>query len=541
MLLSAGIGSAGIVSASATVEAGNSTAPDWETATTEQPRIVELYPNPVADGNVGEFVAIEFPSETDPQGLALHDDGRQKARLPDTTLVGTVVFSHDPAETRTHTDHKVYPLDGHIQFAEDGETVTLRRNGTVVDSVQYDRATEAELWERDGDTEGSWRPIEATDLDPARVQGGEATAFVLPDASDRPVGLVEDADERIMLAAYTYSDARITDALLDAHERGVDVQVAVEASPVGGTTERSAAQLDELTAAGIDVVAFGGDTARYRFHHAKFAVVDEEALVMTENWKPSGTGGQSNRGWGVVTHDGPTADAIADVFVADLNASDSIPWATYRDSVAPVEEPATAGTYPVEFNPERVPLQETTILTAPDNAETEIRREIQDAEESIRLTQMSIGGRDDPLLREALDAARRGVELRILLSSAWYAEEENAALRAWLDDLAADENLDIEVRLADPGGRYEKLHTKGVVVDSETVILGSINWNTHSLRENRELALVLDGEEVGSYYANVFDADWAGLVWRFPIGLGVVLVVAGVGTAETARRRVAFE
>ena len=344
-----------------------------------------------------------------------------------------------------------------------------------------------------------------------------------------------------MLAAYTYSDARVTEALLDAHERGVDVRVAVEASPVGGTTERSAAQLDELTAAGIDVVAFGGDTARYRFHHAKFAVVDDEALVMTENWKPSGTGGQSNRGWGVVTHDGSSADAIADVFVADLNESDSIPWATYRDSVDPVEEPPAAGTYPAEFDSERVPLEETTVLTAPDNAEAEIRQEIGDAEESIRLTQMSIGGRDDPLLREALDAARRGVELRILLSSAWYTEDENAALRAWLDNLAADENLDVEVRLAEPGGRYEKLHTKGVVVDSETVILGSINWNTHSLRENRELALVLDGEEVGTYYADVFDSDWASLVWRFPIGLGVVLVVAGVGTAEAARRRVAFE
>nr|WP_259371260.1 phospholipase D-like domain-containing protein [Natranaeroarchaeum aerophilus] len=362
----------------------------------------------------------------------------------------------------------------------------------------------------------------------------------MPDAPETPVELIERADERVMLAAYTYSDPRVTDALIAAHERGVDTQIAVEASPVGGTSNRSVDQLDELTAAGVDVVAFGGDHARYRFHHGKFAVADDEAIVMTENWKPSGAGGQANRGWGVVTHDGASAEAIADVFEEDLSASDSLQWEEYGETVEPVEEPEARGTYPAEFDPQQLTVEEVTVLTAPDNAEPEIRREIEDADESILLTQVSIGGQDDPLLQEAIEAARRGVELRILLSSAWYTDDENAELREWIDGIADTDDLDIDVRLADPGGSYEKLHTKGVIIDEETVIVGSINWNTHSLRENRELALVLDGNEVAEYYTRVFNSDWDGIRWRLPVGLGAVLVAGTTGATVTTHRRVEF-
>lgn len=507
----------------------------------DEPRIVELYPNPIAHGNVGEFVAIEFPEETELEGWTLRDDDRQRAELPKMTVEGTVVFSGDPNVTREHTDHDVYRFDGHLQFAENGDTVTLHRDGNTVDSVTYDRAPEAELWERGDDTGGSWSPIEATDFEPTRNRGGEATGFVLPDSPDVPIDLLDDADQRVMLAAYTYSDGRVTDALIEAHDRGVDVRVAVEASPVGGTTNQSAEQLDELTAAGVDVVAFGGDGARYRFHHGKFAVVDDEALVTTENWKPSGIGGRGNRGWGVVTHDGASADAIAGVFEADWQASDARSWDEYRETVDTVDESHADGRYPSDVRPERLPVDGVTVLTAPDNAEATIRDEIRSAEESIRVTQVSIGGREDPLLQAALDAARRGVDLRILLSSAWYTEADNAALRNWIETTAAAEDLDVDVRLAEPDGRYEKLHTKGVIVDSDTVIVGSVNWNRHSLRENRELALILDGDEIGGYFAAVFDGDLEGPVRHLPVGLGVVLAAATIGTTTAARRSIVFE
>jgi hypothetical protein len=115
-------------------------------------------------------------------------------------------------------------------------------------------------------------------------------------------------------------------------------------------------------------------------------------------------------------------------------------------------------------------------------------------------------------------------------------------MAAWLNRRAESENLSLDARVADPGDRFEKIHAKGVLVDRETAIVGSINWNDNSIRENREIALVLDGEEIGAYYGRVFDADWNGGDGKsgpgggtaLPIGLiaavgGVVVLVVLVG------------
>jgi phosphatidylserine/phosphatidylglycerophosphate/cardiolipin synthase-like enzyme len=169
------------------------------------------------------------------------------------------------------------------------------------------------------------------------------------------------------------------------------------------------------------------------------------------------------------------------------------------------------------------------------------------ADESIRVQQVAIGGRKHSLLQATLRAARRGVEVEILLSSAWYVEEDNRALVEWLNDRAEAEDLPLEARTATPGGRYEKIHAKGVVVDGEAAVVGSLNWNNHSARENREVAVLLRGEEVGGFYAEVFDADWEasaggpGAANRLPIGLLGAVAIGAVTAVLYARREVVFE
>ncbi|MFC6727567.1 phospholipase D-like domain-containing protein, partial [Natronoarchaeum mannanilyticum] len=309
----------------------------------------------------------------------------------------------------------------------------------------------------------------------------------------------------------------------------------------GGVTERQVRALDRLVEAGIDVVAIGGERARYRFHHPKYAVIDDEALVTTENWKPAGTGGHSSRGWGVVVHGADTAASLREVFDADVGWRDAVPWSEYRTDVDP--EPATPanGSFPRRVTPERMDADAVRLLTAPDNAESELEALLADANDSILIQQVSIGGRDNPLLDATLDAARRGVSVRILLSSAWYAEEENRKLADWLERRAAAEDLDLRVKLADPRGRYEKIHAKGVVVDEESAVIGSVNWNNNSLRENREVAVVVEGPEPGEYYADLFRADWRGGIERLPVGLGAALGMGMIVAVAAARRRVEFE
>jgi phosphatidylserine/phosphatidylglycerophosphate/cardiolipin synthase-like enzyme len=501
----------------------------------EEPRIVALYPDPVPDGDPGEYVVVEFPEQTELSDWSLAD-GETVAGLPNRTVEGRVALSGDPATARPLTDHAVLPLDDRLELSNAGETVELRHETATVDAVTYDRSREGERWTPDG-----WVPLGASDHDPAVAEAADVEAFALPDSPDIPARALSDADDRILLAGYTLSSERAVRELERAAERGVSVRVLVDDGPVGGTSERQVAALDRLAESEAAVRVAGGEHERYRFHHPKYAVVDDRALVLTENWKPSGTGGGSNRGWGALVRDTAVAADLAAVFRADWAARDAVPWDQHRVSIDPVSSNASRASYPERFAPRNLSVERVRLLTAPDNAETGIVREIHDADESVLVEQVSFGSRSTPPVRASVDAARRGVRVRVLLSGAWYVREENRERVRWLNDLAEREGLDLEARVVDPRSRFEKVHAKGVVIDERRVILGSVNWNNNSLRENREVALVLVGDEVGAFYARLFRADWRGGAWRLPGGVAAVLALATLGAVWYGRRRIEFE
>jgi phosphatidylserine/phosphatidylglycerophosphate/cardiolipin synthase-like enzyme len=512
-------------------------AGDTAGTTTDAPAIVAAYPNPVAADDAGEFVVLSVPPGTDLGAFAV-GDGEARVPLPNATASGRVTLSTDPDVIRELLDRRVYPLSDRLRLANAGERIRLYRGGRVVDSLAYEDAPEGDLRVRDGDR--PWRPLGATDREVVAAGEGRVTAFLLPDAPEVAVAHLRSAQERILLAGYTFTSRRAADALVAAADRNVSVRVLVDGSPVGGMTARQAAVLDRLARAGIDVRVLGGDRARYRFHHAKYAVVDDRALVATENWKPAGLGGNGSRGWGVVTAQPRVVEGLAETFRADASWHDARPWTEVGDGREFVAAEPANGTYPSRFEPERVHVEGTRLLVAPDNAEPAIRATIADAEESLAVEQVTLGSPTHPFVRETLAAARRGVRVRVLLSGAWYVREDNERLAAWLNERADAGNLPLEARVADPRGRFGKIHAKGIVVDGERVLLGSANWNNNSVRDNREVILVLEGPEVGAYYRRAFEADWRGGAQRLPAGVAVAVLV-GVAAALLGARRIRFE
>lgn len=126
--------------------------------------------------------------------------------------------------------------------------------------------------------------------------------------------------------------------------------------------------------------------------------------------------------------------------------------------------------------------------------------------------------------------------MRLLLSRAWYAVEENQAVADRLERWATEAGASLSVRLARPRDRFGKIHAKGVVVDGETVLVGSLNWNDHSARENREVVVALAGQGPAGYFGRVFADDWQAAVWRLSVGLSVVVAVAALGAVLIGRR-----
>ncbi|WP_049968288.1 phospholipase D-like domain-containing protein [Haloferax prahovense] len=509
------------------------------------PRIVSALPDPATPDDRGEFVAVAAPAGTE---LSL-SDGEDTVSFA--APGGTVAVAADPDAAAHLTDHPVVAPG--LDLANGGETVTLRvvgddgyegsvsapiegGNGVVADRLTYDRSHEGALLER-RDGAWSWWPRSLPRRDVATHGPANATLFVLPDSPERPVSTLRSADERILLAGYVVSSARVADELVAARERGVAVSVLVEDSPVGGFPRRSARVLDRLVDAGVSVRVVGDP---HSFHHPKYAVVDDAALVMTENWKPAGTGGRKSRGWGVVARSPSVAADLAATFADDAALPETVPWETYRVGRSFVRTESANGSYPSRIAPESVRVDRVAVLRAPDNAESAVVSRLDAADARIDVLQPTVeaGG---PFVRALKRAADRGVRVRLLLGSAWYVEEENRALAERLNEWADRAGKPLSVRLARPGGRYGAIHAKGVVAD-DTALVGSLNWNRHSARENREVVLALSDPAAAAYFRGAFAADWRASGRGAESKPGLVAAAAlAVVVGVAALRRLEFE
>ncbi|WP_418285780.1 phospholipase D-like domain-containing protein [Halorubrum sp. DTA46] len=520
--------------------------------TNADPRIVELYPNPTTEGNRGEYLVVRLPE----RGNWSISDGYHETRLP-RNASGTVALSMAPestaallAETSARDARgptTVRALDGHFPLAASGDRIELRRDGRAVDAVEYGRVREGYRWRAEWN---EWRPRGYEPRAPARTANATVRPFVLPDAPHLPVEPLRDADDRLLLAGYTLESSRVADLLADAVDRGVTVRVLIEGSPVGGFSVRSAELLDRLVAAGVEVRVLDGEPDRFRFHHAKYAVADDRAVVLTENWKASGTGGRSSRGWGLVTepqapgNDTPgdsaadptvttTADDLAAVFRDDFRAHDARSWESFRADAAFHDSGRANGSYPARFGPPAPTAADVELLTAPGNAADRLVARIDAADERVLAVVPRTGGSDDRIVRALRRAAERGVDVHLLVSGTWYDREANRDLA----DALAGEPIDVAV--AEPRGRYGTLHAKGLVVD-DTAIVGSLNWNRVAATENREVLLAVEDASVAAFYARAFAADWRGGGVHLPVGLLGGLGVAVAGGGVLAHREVAF-
>ena len=505
-------------------------------------RITELYPNPTTDENHGEYATVRL---TEPGNWTL-SDGEGVADLPE-NRTGRFAATRHPDKTATYTNATLVDAGGSFQLAVSGETLRLRRNDRVVDTVNYADAPESQQWH--ANRKPQWQPTGFDPRAPTTVSDAAVEAFVLPDSPAAPIDAIDDADNRLYLAAYTLTDRRVVDRLLAADNRGVDVAVLVEGGPVGGMAKQQATVLDELAAAGVDVHVMTGDAARFRYHHPKYAVADNTAVVLTENWKPAGTGGADSRGWGLTVTSAPTANELAAIFKHDTTWKDTPQWETIRKEIETVDAEAATGAYPQHHPPMSTTADELTVLAAPDNAESVLAERINNTDDELLVLQPSIGDREYRLLRAAIRAADRGVTVRILLSGSWYTAEENTALAERLRKLAADDEMPLSVRVAEENNRFGKIHAKGIVAD-DTAVIGSLNWNDNSAENNREVAIAVTDAAVADYYRDVFVGDWqaggdgggSSIVpgGELPAGLIVVAVAVISATALLAKRWLVF-
>lgn len=282
----------------------------------------------------------------------------------------------------------------------------------------------------------------------------------------RIIGLISGAARSVRVTMYELTDPAAVTALIDAHNRGVDTKVILDAAFHGHRTNEQAFQT--LGDAGVEVKWAPNGVI---YHQKTITVDDITAAVGTGNLTPK------------------YYSTSRDAWVLDTNPTDvAAITATFDTDYT---------TAPSGHAPEATPAP--NLIWSPA-ARASFLQHIDQAARSIDVTSEEL---KDRAVVSALDkAARRGVNCRIVLT-------ENPAWAKAVDEVSA---AGCSVHQFPDTKTALYMHEKILLTDNAELIIGSQNLSTTSLLENRELSLALDTATAPDLVAAVestFDADYA--------------------------------
>ncbi len=350
---------------------------------------------------------------------------------------------------------------------------------------------------------------------------GDATAFVSPDCSFSVLQReIDNASSSLYVNLYQFENPYLMDLILDALNRGVNVYVLLEGSPVGGIKDEERYIVEKIKIRG-GTVRFSDEPF---INHAKYAVIDNETtIIMTENWKYTGipcNNSFGNRGWGVVIRNAEVANYFKAVFIDDFYRGKDFSTEIWMEDLETkrffMSREIPKSSYVPVFEPLTINNDFTLIpVLAPDSAMSNetILGTLDNAKENVYVQQFSTGRfwgeGDNTFIVALIEAAERGCEVKVLLDSKYLeGENNNDEVVLWLNEEAREENLSLEAKLADLDSLgLAKIHNKGLIVDGKEVIITSLNWNANSIY-NREAGVIVENDEIASFYEDIFFHDW---------------------------------
>lgn len=346
-----------------------------------------------------------------------------------------------------------------------------------------------------------------------RVFGNRRTNHfrVFVDAAEAyPVFLaaIEAATDHVHFQFYIYEDddtgRRFRDALIAAAERGVQVRVLVDA--VGGAPVADEF-MESLRAAGGEFETFMPVrlwrrqlSLNFR-NHRKILIVDGRTAF---------TGGinigdEYTRDWHdlAVQVDGPAVDQFQEVFAEDWHFARRAVLADPRyfgrfEAAGPLPLAGPAG------SGERMTGRCRVVASGPvadgDNTMFELFFMASTTAQARIWIMTPYFIPDQAMLVALTTAARRGVDVRILVPQRSDVPFVQMACRSYYPDLVA---AGVQVFEYTPA----VLHAKMMLFDHDWVVLGSANVDIRSFRLNFEAGLFVEGEALNAHMAHIFEGD----------------------------------
>ena len=355
---------------------------------------------------------------------------------------------------------------------------------------------------------------------------GEIITFVSPDCSFKTiVGELKKAEKSIYFNIYEFTNPFLCDELVSALKRNVSVYIFLEGAPVGGIDDREKFILNRIANNGGRIRFIVNDPDndvydRYRFDHGKYLVIDNYTVIVEScNWAKTGVPIDptfGNREWGIVVKNETVANYFLNVFLDDWNPQrcDSYSFDNMDFSISPdfyMDETVYRGSYEPQFESKTFTGNFTAVpVFSPGTSERAICTLIESANNSIYIEQLYIykdwNEKISPFVERLVNKSKQGVDVKIILNYNPYYKATNEKCNQTKQYF---EENDIEVKFVYTNWSYfSNVHNKGMIVDNTSVLISSINWNENSVTKNREAGIIIENQEIATYYAEVFFYDW---------------------------------
>lgn len=287
---------------------------------------------------------------------------------------------------------------------------------------------------------------------------------------DGLVSVINSAQSTIDIAIYELDLESITDALLAARDRGVQIRLVTDTDELEILDE-----LIRLEKEGIPIVT----DERSAIMHNKFVIIDGQA-VWTGSWNitPNGTFRNNNHAIYI------QAPALAENYITEFEEMFE------RQEFGPT---STANTP----NPQ-IQIGETLIETcfAPeDDCGDLLTERIQEAQENI--TFMAFSFTHDAIGAAVSERAEAGVTVRGIFETRGSETEHSEFTRM------KQQQLDV----VQDGNPYT-FHHKSFIIDNKIVVIGSFNFSNNADRSNDENMLIVHNPEIAAEFLKEFDRNY---------------------------------
>ncbi|MBI5840887.1 MAG: hypothetical protein HZB19_12365 [Chloroflexi bacterium] len=309
--------------------------------------------------------------------------------------------------------------------------------------------------------------------DPLTINNPENPAGSI---EEKLIALIGAAQTSIHIASFEFNLPRVAQALIEAHNRGVDVRwVTDDENGLEIDGEPNRGQFAVLTGAGIGVK---NDAGRSALMHNKFWIFDKQTVwTGSTNITVNGIYKQNNN---VIVIRSPE---IAYIYERE--------WEELWSAQLGRRAPSTISSQWAILDGTAVQV----LFSAEDHAVSNLIALVNDAQTSIRFLAFSFT--DYPLAQAMIGRAAAGVDVQGVY--------ETFGSNSPRSELKTFYCANVPVR---QDGNSSFLHDKIIIIDDSIVVTGSLNFSSSADEDNEENVVILDNAEIAALYLQEYEKLW---------------------------------